>query len=73
MKFNPKCFICQRYTRRIDVWGKIWRPTSKCRLFMRKQYVYFGFSKQNPLTKSNVYTEFNMETIHLQMMLSDFR
>jgi hypothetical protein len=32
----------------INVWYKLWRHTSKWRLFKRKQYTYFGFSKQRP-------------------------
>jgi hypothetical protein len=36
-----------------------------------KRCAYFGFSKQNPLSKSNVGTEPNMEKIHRQIMLSD--
>jgi hypothetical protein len=36
-----------------------------------KQCEYFGFSKQNPLSKGNVVTELNVENIHIQIMLSD--
>jgi hypothetical protein len=38
---------------------------------MRKQCVYFGFSKQSPLSKYNFYIELSIEKMHLQIMLSD--
>jgi hypothetical protein len=31
----------------------------------------FGFLKQTPLSKRNVFTELNMQKIHLQIILSD--
>jgi hypothetical protein len=33
--------------------------------------ICFSFSKQSPLSKCSVFTELNMEKIHLQIMLSD--
>jgi hypothetical protein len=45
--------IWQHCTRRIDVWGNIWRHISKWRL-MRKQCAYFGFSTESSLSKRNV-------------------
>jgi hypothetical protein len=34
-------------------------------------YLKLAFSKQSPLSKSNVVTELNMKKIHLQIMVSD--
>jgi hypothetical protein len=62
-------FFLQHCTGRFDVWEKMWRHTSKWRLFKRKQYAYVGFSKRSQLSKYNVVTELNMEEIHLQIML----
>jgi hypothetical protein len=34
-----------------------------------KECAYFGFPKQSPLSKRGIFTEPNMEKIHLQIML----
>jgi hypothetical protein len=63
--------VWQRCTRHIDVWEKIRCHTSKLRQFNRKQYKYFGFSKQSPLSKCSLITELSMLKIHLQIMVPD--